>query len=219
MKYECDLVRDVAALYKDGALSENGAAAVEEHLSGCEGCRAYYDARPAKTPPTLADDADTARAVAFGRRISVYRAWQIGVFFAASAALFTMLFSWFGYRGITDIKGTTVLENPLALAGVVLFLFAVWYDFRSSRARRICGFTGLGLWLFFELYYFLTIPMGYIAGIDWGPINIDIPCFERFSIVDSLQNTLPEFYVGVAATIAVGIVFFLFIKKTELDMG
>ena len=218
MRYECDLIRDVAPLYKDGALSENGAAAVKEHLSGCKDCRAYYDSVSNEPAPVLEDSAETKRAVSLGKRITVYRAWQLGTFFTAAAALFTMIFPWFGYPGITEVKGISVLGNPFALTGVVLFTIAVWYNFKTSRHRRICGLTGIGLWLFFELYYFLTIPMGYSAGISWGPVNIDIPCFERFSIIESLQNALPALYAGIASTAAAGVVFCLFVKNTALDM-
>ena len=42
MKIHCNIVKDLMPLYIDDALSEESKAAVEEHLTGCEGCREYY---------------------------------------------------------------------------------------------------------------------------------------------------------------------------------
>ena len=42
MKIHCNIAKDLMPLYIDDALSEESKAAVEEHLTGCEGCREYY---------------------------------------------------------------------------------------------------------------------------------------------------------------------------------
>lgn len=219
MKYDCDLIRDIAPLYKDGALSERSAAVVAEHLSECEGCRKYYDEFSDDKLPAALNDDDAKRAADYGGRIAAYRAWQTGIFGGAVAALFTMLFPWFGHRGIAEIAGTAVLRNPLALTGITLFMFAVWYSFKGRRSRQICGYIGWGLWLFSELYEYLTIPMGSTVGIQWGPVSLDIPSLAGFSITSCLQNALPGFYIGVAALLAVGAAFRFFVRKTSLDMA
>ena len=41
MKIHCNIAKDLMPLYIDDALSEESKAAVEEHLTGCEGCREY----------------------------------------------------------------------------------------------------------------------------------------------------------------------------------
>lgn len=217
MKYECDLIRDVVLLYKDGALSEKGAAAVEKHLSECESCRKYYDEFSDDAFCVPISDDVTEKAVNYGRKIAVYRSWQIGVFAVAVVALLTMVFPWFGYRGITEISGTTILRSPFALVGIVLFVFAVWYNFKSKHSRKICGYIGWGLWLFSDLYNFITIPMGSTVGVQWGPFNFEIPYFANFSLTNCFQNTLPGFYVGVLALFAVGVAFYFFVKKAAMD--
>ena len=42
MKIHCNIAKDLMPLYIDDVLSEESKAAVEEHLTGCEGCREYY---------------------------------------------------------------------------------------------------------------------------------------------------------------------------------
>ncbi len=42
MKIQCNIAKDLMPLYIDEVLSEESKAAVEEHLTGCEGCREYY---------------------------------------------------------------------------------------------------------------------------------------------------------------------------------
>lgn len=43
MKYECDLIRDVADLYDEKMLSAYARQAVEDHLASCSGCRTFYE--------------------------------------------------------------------------------------------------------------------------------------------------------------------------------
>lgn len=42
MKIACEVVKDMLPLYVDGVVSEESRKIVEEHLSECEECRAYY---------------------------------------------------------------------------------------------------------------------------------------------------------------------------------
>ena len=44
MKYPCEIIRDLLPLYIDGVCSEESKAAIETHLTECEGCRQYYEA-------------------------------------------------------------------------------------------------------------------------------------------------------------------------------
>lgn len=40
MKLSCEIIKDLLPLYYDGVCSDESKAAVEEHLAGCEGCKA-----------------------------------------------------------------------------------------------------------------------------------------------------------------------------------
>ncbi len=42
MSLSCNAVRDLVAVYKDGAASEETGEEIREHLKGCPDCRQYY---------------------------------------------------------------------------------------------------------------------------------------------------------------------------------
>lgn len=214
MKYDCEFIRDVATLYRDGSLSDRGAAIVEEHLAECPDCSRYFAqyAEPALPKPDVQSTEDFTPL----RRISQYRAWQAGVFALLAAALLSMLAPWFGQQGINEIAGTTVLRHPAAIVGLALFCFGIWYAFKKKRARVICGGVGCGLIVLCELFDFLSIPFGYTAGIAIPPFYIDLPSFSGFSLAECFSNARAGFYIGLLLTAAAGIAFGLFVKKTSL---
>lgn len=215
MKYDCDLIRDIASLYKDGVLSEKSTEIVIEHLSECDNCQKYYEGFSEEALTAAIQDDDTKKAVDYARKITVYRKWQAGIFAATVTALFTTLLPWFGYRGMTEMMGTTILRHPAAIMGIVLFIFAIWYNFKSKRSRLLCGYSGWGLWFLAVQYDFLTIPLGSTIGIQWGFFHYDIPLFENLNIADCIQNTLPGFYIGVFILIAIGTGFYFFVKQNS----
>ncbi|MCM1539735.1 MAG: zf-HC2 domain-containing protein [Blautia sp.] len=43
MKYSCDLIQDLLPLYCDQVCSRDSAAAVEEHIGGCDNCKKIYE--------------------------------------------------------------------------------------------------------------------------------------------------------------------------------
>ena len=50
MKISCDIIRDLLPLYKDSVCSSATKDMVEDHLSGCEGCREYYEQMSGELP-------------------------------------------------------------------------------------------------------------------------------------------------------------------------
>lgn len=50
MKISCDIIRDLLPLYKDSVCSDATKDMVEDHLSGCEGCREYYEQMSGELP-------------------------------------------------------------------------------------------------------------------------------------------------------------------------
>ena len=46
----CNIIRDLLPLYEDGAVSEDTAQLVREHLEGCPACREEYERMRTPTP-------------------------------------------------------------------------------------------------------------------------------------------------------------------------
>lgn len=44
MKYECEVIRDLLPIYKDGVSHKKSNEIIEEHLKECSACKEYYDA-------------------------------------------------------------------------------------------------------------------------------------------------------------------------------
>lgn len=53
MSLNCDIVKDLVALYHDGVASEASVAEVNVHLKECNSCQNYYKLYRLSAPPTL----------------------------------------------------------------------------------------------------------------------------------------------------------------------
>lgn len=210
MKYECDLIRDIAALYHDHVLSPASEQIVAEHLAECAPCREYC----APESPSPADPPE-APAMDLSRKMRRYRAAQIVLFCLTVFTLLTTCLPWFGYSGVAEITGVILFHHPAALAGLALFLFAIWYGFQGRAARMACGCVGWLLLLVVETLEFLTVPQGSTVGISIGIFSYDLPTFSGISLAESIQYALPGFYVGCAATVFCDVLFLLFARRTN----
>lgn len=217
MNYDCELIRDIAPLYRDGALSEGGKKIVEEHLAQCAVCREYYADEDDRTLPALPHDSETQEIALLSKKLKKRRLYQVGMFAAVLALLFFLLPPWFGYPGVAEIAGLVILSHPLALAGLACILFAVWYPFAHSSRRIACGYTGFFFLLGMELLEFLTIPLGSTAGLQLSFFCYDIPRFTGISLVQSVSYALPGFYLGLFATVAAAVLFFFFTRKMGIS--
>lgn len=215
MKYDCDLIRDIAPLYKDSVLSDRGKEIADEHLSECTDCQKYYSEYSDEAISILETTDKAKEEIAFAKKIKTYRMWQIGLFIVSLLLLLTMTVPWFGYVGITEIAGTAVLRHPVAIIGIGLFFLAIWHNHRKASMRLWCGYMGWGLLLATVVYDFLTLPLGSILGFQAGPFNFDIPFFPDFRLSKSFEYALPGFYVGLAMILLAGIAFFLFGRKLK----
>ena len=88
MNYDCELIRDIAPLYRDGALSEGGKKIVEEHLAQCAVCREYYADEDNRTLPALPHDSETQEIALLSKKLKKRRLYQVGMFAAVLALLF-----------------------------------------------------------------------------------------------------------------------------------
>lgn len=213
MKYDCDLIRDIAVLYHDHALSPKSEQIVAEHLTECAPCRSFYgqlDDSGISSPTSPS----AVRELDFARKIRRYRTIQIILFCLTVLAMLSTLLPWFGYSGVAEISGAALFHHPSALAGLALLLFGIWYSFQKRAVRLVCGGAGWALLLAAEVLEFLTVPLGSTTGITIGIFSYDVPQFSGISLAESFQFALPGFYIGLAVTFLCGISFLLFARKT-----
>jgi len=74
MKYDCEVIKDLLPIYKDGVSDEKSNEVIEEHLKECEACKKYWDAIN-KSEITLpeAPVIENASIVDYGKRIKKKR--------------------------------------------------------------------------------------------------------------------------------------------------
>ena len=85
----CAVTRDLLPLYHDGVVSAETGAAVEEHLAGCESCRAEYEAMKEVLPKVPGKDKTTLgrfRAMVTRQRRKKIAAIILAAVLAAAAA-------------------------------------------------------------------------------------------------------------------------------------
>ena len=100
--------------------------------------------------------------------------------------LFLMFLPWFGFaRGVQEIRGTLVLFDPIALAGVVLACLGIGTHRR--RMARLCTVGGFSLLLLAEAGTWLL----------WYTQTVD----PVISLQNALDGAFWPCYVGMALTL------------------
>ncbi len=104
MKLSCEVIGDLLPLYHDDICSNESKVMVEEHLAGCEGCKAELEAMNQAIPDMhIEQNLKEADAV-----IKLSRRWKKGMF-------------------LSLLKG--VLLTILTVAAMLLFLY-IFVDFK-----------------------------------------------------------------------------------------
>ncbi len=95
MSLNCDIVKDLVALYHDGLASEASEAAVKAHLKECKSCRDYYKQYRLYTPtsPKL-NFASSGNFGELAKHMRIRRLWMLVAalsYVSASLCAFIML--------------------------------------------------------------------------------------------------------------------------------
>ena len=131
MKTDCDVVRDLLPLYADDACSENSRALVNEHLLGCEACRAMlYQLKENEIETSLKREKDAVirhgakrfkqRSAAVGSAISGVFAGVILLCFVICTTLGVSM-HWFDIMLAALCVAASVIVVPLTVAEDKLF--------------------------------------------------------------------------------------------------
>ena len=104
-----------------------------------------------------------------------------------------------GLKGVQEITGLINLLNPIGIISVLLFMIGVWMPFKKQMINTILGALGTIGIVLSEIYKFFT----------WHVMNIT----GEISIRNSIELAFPEFYVGLAVSLAMVAAYFI-IDKT-----
>lgn len=119
------------------------------------------------------------------------------LFFVAS--LLPMLLNQYGgMRGVQEISGLLNLLNPVGILSVVLFVLGVWWPFKKQAMGKTLGALGTAGIVLAEIHTFLTWHSETVTG--------------QLSLANSVRLAFPEFYIGLAASVAM-VVFYLFSNR------
>ena len=103
-----------------------------------------------------------------------------------------------GARGVQEISGLGNLFNPIGLVSVLLFIIGVWVSFKNVKVNKILSILGVVGIVISEIYQFLTWHILTITG--------------EMSIQNSINFAFPEFYIGLAISLSMIVVYFVIDK-------
>ena len=100
-----------------------------------------------------------------------------------------------GLKGVQEITGMTNLFNPIGILSVILFVTGVWVPLKKPIVNKLLGALGTIGIVLSEIYKFFTWHVMTITG--------------EISIQNSVRFAFPEFYVGLAVSLAMVVCYFV----------
>ena len=117
-----------------------------------------------------------------------------------TVSLLPMLLNQYGgRRGVQEITGLVNLLNPIGIIAVALFVIGVWVPFKKEIVGKVLGALGVIGIVASEVYKFFT----------WHVLTIT----GELSFQHSIRFAFPEFYIGVAVSVAMVITYFIVVWK------
>ena len=119
-----------------------------------------------------------------------------------TVSLLPMLLNQYGgRRGVQEITGLVNLLNPIGIIAVALFVMGVWVPFKKEIVRKVLGALGVIGIVASEVYKFFT----------WHVLTIT----GELSFQYSIRFAFPEFYIGLAVSMAMVITYFIVVCKCK----
>ena len=120
---------------------------------------------------------------------------------ALSLSLLTMLLPWFGgMKGVEEVYGVILLDNPVALTCILLAFVGIWTNFGYNS--EIIGSIGMIGIIVMEIYEFMTWHILTISG--------------QFDLNLSIALCYPEFYLALVCIVVTYIIYKYTNKKMNL---
>ena len=119
-----------------------------------------------------------------------------------TVSLLPMLLNQYGgRRGVQEITGLVNLLNPIGIIAVALFVIGVWVPFKKEIVGKVLGALGVIGIVASEVYKLFTWYAPTITG--------------ELSFQHSIRFAFPEFYIGLAASMAMVITYFIVVCKCK----
>ena len=119
-----------------------------------------------------------------------------------TVSLLPMLLNQYGgRRGVQEITGLVNLFNPIGIIAVVLFVIGVWVQFKKEIIGKVLGALGVIGIVAAEVYKFFT----------WHVLTIT----GELNFQHSIRFAFPEFYIGLAVSMAMVITYFIVVCKCK----
>lgn len=99
-----------------------------------------------------------------------------------------------GLKGVQEISGLINLLNPIGILSFILFMLGVWLPLKNDKVCKFLGGLGVIGIVISEIYKFFT----------WHILNIT----GEMSIHTSIDFAFPEFYIGLAISLVMVIIYF-----------
>lgn len=103
-----------------------------------------------------------------------------------------------GAKGVQEVSGMINLETPIGIIGLVVFFIGVWIRSKDKLLQRTLCYTGMLCIVASEIWNFFT----------W---NQSQPLAEN--IKDCFAQAFPMFYIGLASSILMIILYAIIDKK------
>lgn len=118
-------------------------------------------------------------------------------------SLLPMLLNQYGGRkGVQEITGLINLFHPVGLLSAALFIAGVWVPFKKRLTGKLLGAFGTIGIVASEIWNFLTWHVMTITG--------------EVSLRNSIRFAFPEYYFGLAVSLAMVAAYFLIDAKMNL---
>lgn len=114
-----------------------------------------------------------------------------------------LLHQYGGQKGVQEITGLVNLLNPIGVLALILFAVGVWVPFKKRMVGKVLGALGTVGVVASELYKFFT----------WHVLTVT----GEISLQHSLRFAFPEFYIGLAVSLAMIAAYFLIDRKTDIQ--
>lgn len=99
-----------------------------------------------------------------------------------------------GLKGVQEISGLINLINPIGIVSLIFFIMGVWLPLRNDKVSKLIGGIGVIGMVISEIYKYFTWHILTITG--------------EMSIQNSIEFAFPEFYIGLAISLIMVIIYF-----------